>query len=754
MEANFDFSTEINFTKVYRENSNQHPAIREAMCLKAQFPAVLGEIEDGDKIAGRVNWGQVGFSPHNNPPESGYGYYCNDLVVIDAIEKGEIPLYQRDDIWEMLHFWKQESSQHKVEAAFNDKMKANLFYDMVHPLPFNYQPMIGQPIYRMAGIFLDYQKLLHLGLSGLREKIAALMQEAEFDENKDTELYKGMLIALDVFSESCIYCSNQAKKKAEEETNPQRILELQKMSEVLEIIANDPPNTFREALQLSFLYSLMCGTLEFGRMDVYLADFFIRDIEHNIITRDEALDLMHSVWQLINDQIREVDGRVVIGGKGRHNEDNANEFALLALETTRTYGKAILPQLTLRFYDGMDQRLMETAYELFEEGHTFPLLYNDDVLVPAVSRAFDVPLETAEHYMPLGCGEIVLDHMGFGTPSGAMNVLKALEVTMRDGIDPVTGNQLGLKTGKFHDFENFEDFFEAYKKQLAHVIEVLADHEELEYIITGEQSPFLLLSMLYDDCLERGLGIFSGGIRYLGGTLETYGNVNSADSLTAIKELVFDKKLISPKKMLEVLDHNFVGYEQEWKLMKECPKYGNDLQQSDSMMVKFHDYLCNKIREQSNRTNLHSYLAVIINNAQNTTLARWVGATPDGRKAGAPMANANTPAGGNDKNGITALINSIVQPDPSIHAGSVQNLRFGNETFKNDKEKVKIILSTYFNKGGSQAMLTVINKGDLERAIEEPELYKDLFVRVGGFSARFVDLPKDVQVEIISRTTY
>ena len=263
-----------------------------------------------------------------------------------------------------------------------------------------------------------------------------------------------------------------------------------------------------------------------------------------------------------------------------------------------------------------------------------------------------------------------------------------------------------------------------------------------------------MLSMLYDDCMERGRGMFDGGVRYLGGSLESYGNVNTADSLTAIQELVYSKKLLTTDRILEALENNFEGYDKERRMMMDSPKYGNDDLIADEMMVRVHNFLCNTIRDQRNRTSMQWYLDVIINNSQNTTLARWVGASADGRKAGMPMANANTPSGGNDKKGITALINSIVKPDPSIHAGAVQNMRFGRDFFTNNRDKFNVLLDTYFEKGGSQAMITVINRGDLEKALDEPEKYKDLFVRVGGFSARFVDLPKDVQVEIISRTTY
>ena len=748
-----DFSMELKFTETYRKNSNEHIAIREAKCHQAQFPAVLSEIQDNDRLAGRTFWGWVGFSPHNAPGGAAYGYFCHEQKIIEAIERGNIPIEQRDGVHELLHFWKKETSKAKVEAAFTDKMLPVLFRDEIVSLPYNFKPLIANPIYRMAGVFVDYEKLLRLGIPGLKTEISEHMEKSKASCG-DYKLFEGMLMALDVFIDSCRHYEKQAIEKANATSDAKRKGELFQLAEVLKNNSIQKPKSFYEALQLSWLYTLICGSLELGRVDVYLGDFYVNDINNGIINEEEALSLMHSYWKLINELFRDVDGRVIIGGLGRKNEVNADRFALLVLETMRTYGRAILPQTTLRFYEGMNPELMEKSITLIGDGHTFPLLYNDDVLVPGVAEAHDVPLEDAEQYMPLGCGEIVIDHMGFGTPSGSLNVLKALDVTLRNGVDHITGKQLGIQTGHLKDFKTYEEFFEAFKKQLAFFIEILADHEDLEYVESGKQAPYLYLSMLYDDCIGRGKAIFSGGIKYLGGSLESFGSVNTADSLTAIKKMVFDNKLISAEKLIDVLDNNFVGFEKEHKMLNECPKYGNDDNYADDIMIELHDFMCNTIRDQRERTNLDWYLNVLINNKQNTILGRWVGASADGRKAGREMANANTPSGGNDKKGVTALINSLVKPSHKIHAGTVQNMRFGRDFFTNDRPRFETLLDTYFKKGGAQAMITVINRGDLENALVEPEKHQDLFVRIGGFSSRYIDLPRDVQLEILSRVTY
>ena len=293
-----DFSMEVNFTATYRKHINEHIAIREARCLQTQFPAVLDEIEENDRLAGRTFWGWVGFSPHNAPNGAAYGYFCHEQKIIEAIERGNIPLEQRDSVHEILHFWKKETSKSKVEAAFTEKMLPVLFRDEIVSLPYNFKPMIAQPIYRMAGVFIDYEKLLGLGIPGLREEIT-LQGDMAKAAGGDYKLYEGMLIALDVVVDSCRHYEKQAREKAVVCDNQKRAEELNQLADVLQKNAVQKPGTFYEALQLSWLYTLLCGSLELGRVDVYLGDFYVNDIDNGIITESEALSLMHSFWRLI-----------------------------------------------------------------------------------------------------------------------------------------------------------------------------------------------------------------------------------------------------------------------------------------------------------------------------------------------------------------------------------------------------------------------------------------------------------------------
>lgn len=366
----------------------------------------------------------------------------------------------------------------------------------------------------------------------------------------------------------------------------------------------------------------------------------------------------------------------------------------------------------------------------------------------------DAAAKEAEDYVFFGCGEYVLNKKSLGSPNGIINLLKALEVTIFDGQDIWENKPLGRKLGSLTDFESFEEFYDAYKKQLSWYFDILARQEQMEYDICGETGEFLFISMLMEDCLERGKGICGGGIRYLGGTLETYGNINTANSLYAIKDLVYDRKLISAKKLMEALRADFQGYEQERRLLLEAEKYGNDLDGVDQMAVDLHEFVCSSVREQKRITRMHSYMVVIINNEANTVLGRFTAASADGRRSGEPMANANNPAGGTDTSSATAMLNSLVKLRTDIHAGAVQNMTFSKELFGENRKILEQLLRTYFANGGQQAMINVLGREDLVKAMERPQDYGNLLVRVGGFSARFVTLAPDVQREIASRTLY
>lgn len=724
------------FTDVYRRSEGLSIEEREVNCLEVMLPYIFDAPQPGDLLVGRLYYPEVGLSPE---PLGGRGVCFNyDLHAFDALEAhftGE----ELEQVRAVRRFWERENTRRKIREAFPADIAQTLPYDD----DYYKVPDVAFPLYRTVGIYIDYDKLLHLGIGGLKAQVQARgRRAAAAQDEKAVRLMEAMARALDLFTALCRRYAEACRAQGMAES-----------AQVLEAIAVDAPETFLQAAQLSFLYTHICGSLNHGRMDVYLGDFYAVDLAAGRITPARGLAVLQAVFRLIAARASVFHGRVIVGGRGRRNEKNADQVALLAIEACRTVLEPE-PQFTLRFYEGQDPRLMEKALDCIGEGRTYPILYNDDVNVPAVERAFRLAREDAEQYLPLGCGEYVIDHRSFGSPNGIINLLKALEVTMHNGRDATDGQARGLALGDFADFSSFEAFYGAYQQQLAHYIGILARQQMIEYEVVAAQTPFLYMSMLYDDCIERGRAIFDGGIRYLGGTLETYGNVNTANSLTAIKKWVFEEKKIGAETLLAALDNDFEGYEEVRRLLLDAPKYGNDDEEADAMAVRLHEDVCRLARDQIADVPLHSYLVVIINNEANTLVGQFTAASADGRGSRVYLANANAPTGGTDKKGITAMLNSVVKLTPDLHAGAVQNMKFSKDFFNNKRSLAKALLQTYFDNGGAQAMITILGRGELEQAVAHPEQYRNLMVRVGGFSARFVDLSKNVQQEIMSRTLY
>jgi pyruvate-formate lyase len=334
-----------------------------------------------------------------------------------------------------------------------------------------------------------------------------------------------------------------------------------------------------------------------------------------------------------------------------------------------------------------------------------------------------------------------------------MNVLKVLETVLRNGREVVNENTVGVPLGFLRDFKTFDELLAAFKTNLRYWIEILADQEKLEYDVVGRECRYLFLSMVFDDCMARGKGILNGGLCHLSGTLESYGQINAADALLAIKQLVYDEKKIAADLLVAAMDADFEGFDEIRQMLLAVPKYGNDDPQANEMAQEIHDFICETTRAQAKRVGLDSYLIVVINNSANTILGRQTLASADGRKAFTYMANGNNPQSGMDRNGITAFLNSISKLRTDHHAGAVQNMKFSKEFFTPGmRPKLDTLLNTYWANGGAQAMITVVSRGDLEAALREPEKHAGLIVRVGGWSARFVELEPDVQQEILNRT--
>jgi pyruvate-formate lyase len=667
-----------------------------------------------DEVAGRALRLPLGTRPQCH---GGVGYYLHEPSWVAAVNDGTLTTEERAEADAIFDFWKAENTASKIAAGY----PAEWLDIFVHNAPYD-TPTAAHALYRISGIQMDPTRLLTLGVDGM----AALCEDKRA---ANPAFYNGLLQALEILSEVCLRYAAEAEG-----------LGKSALAADLRHVAHRPAASFPQALQLSYLFFVLSGTWNYGRMDKYLGGYLAADLTAGRLTEEEALRLIEDLWCRMEEWGEYFDSRVILGGADR--PEGADTFARLAMEATRRR-RGILPQLTLRLYEGMDPALYEQALDTIGAGTTFPMLYNDAVNIPAVMDAFGVDAATAQNYVPYGRGEYVLCNQSIGTPSGTLNTLFALNEAL-----------YGKKRHLFLDAPDFESFYTAYLGEVETIVTCLSLQEKLEYDVMGQECPLLFYSLLFDDCIARGKAVLEGGLRHLGGTVENYGNVNTADALTAIKAVVYDQQLVTAQELSAALAADFAGQERLRQLLLSQPKYGNDHPTADGMFTRLHRDVCTRIRDCAPAAGLDSYLAVLINNELNSVFGLGTGASADGRRAGEYMANGNNPMSGRDTCGVTAVLNSLAKPDTHIHAGAVQNMRFSREMFTTLRPQLKELLRTYFEQGGAQSMITVLSRGDLEAALAEPEKYRHLIVRVGGFSARFVDLSPVVQKELLARTLY
>lgn len=730
------------YTDTHRRYASASKERREVECLKVIYPQMFRSVEDGDLIAGRLDFLPIGFGTVTSV--GGVGHYCV-FAKLRAFQReiGECGPEYHERVETLYKYWLNNDLKTEYCRRTLTETTVGRFIDVNYPL-------IATA--RLSGMMLDYPKLLENGVSGLKRIIS---QKVAGDPHN--EFYITSLECLDIVTASADHLREQALKQLESlpPDMEKRKKELERMAEGLAKIRADKPETFHEALQLLWLYALLAGVINYGRLDDFLGPYLAADLESGRLTEDEAYDYIRSFWTMIENRRTTVNGRIIVGGKGRQRPREADIFMRIALKVCHDC-RYVEPQFTLRIDEDTSEETWQAALDAIGAGATYPTLYNDEVNVPAVAYGMRVDMETAKRYVPFGCTEFVLWGQSTGTPNICINLLKLLTIYMNGGIDPIDGQN---KTGsviprKMSEIGSFEEFYGGYRDLLDYYMDLSAEAQYNSYKVMNEQVGFLFTSILMDDCIEKGKALLDGGVKYLGGTCETYGNINTSDSLYAVKKLVFDDKKISLAELCAAVRENFSGYENIRKMCLDCDKYGNDLDTADNMANDLYEYVSKGIRNRGIEKGMQYFLIVISNNSLNTEWGIKTAASPDGRLLGMFMNPANNPQGGADKNGPTAMLNSLCRFDAKYHAGSVQNIKFSSGMFNKNRDVIEALFKTYFQKGGCHLMVTVVDSGALEDAIINPEKYPDLIVRVAGYSAVFVDLDPTVQHEILSRTLY
>ncbi len=721
------------YTRAHRESRGLDRAQRELRCLKTIYPELFCRVKEGDLIAGRLDFLPIGFGCVTSI--GGVGHYCVFHKLREFKELLESP-EEKARVDALYDYWQQwDVKSIYCQDVLNDTTTGR-FIDCDYPL---------MATARLSGMMLNYKKLMRLGVNGLIGQIQAQKPTPFLEAAKGTlELFKKVILRQQELVRSAMEGAGQARRE-----------ELRLMERDLEAIRENPPETFHQALQLFWLYALCAGAINYGRLDDALGGFLKRDLDQGRITQEEAYRYLKSLWLLIENRRTTVNGRIIVGGAGREDPEAADLFTRICLRVCKDT-RYVEPQFTLRLYRDTPQDIRDMAYDCIAAGATYPTLYNDEVNIPAVEYGMRVDRRTAEQYVPFGCGEFVIQGKSVGTPNTLLNLLKLLNMAMNQGVDPMDGicKSGPVRLAAPEQYTDFQTFYGDYKRLLDYYFDLSVDAQYHSYEVMNQEACFLFTSILMDDCVGRGKALLDGGVEILGGTNETYGNINASDALYALKTLVFEQGKYTLEEVNRALLADFEGNEPMRRALWRAPKYGNDHEACDELANDLFEYVAKGIRQRGIDRGMGYYLIVISNNQTNTDWGHKTSASADGRKSGMFMNPANNPQGGAAKNGPTAVMNSLSRFKAKYHGGSVQNMKFTPRMMAEDSEKIKALFRTYFKRGGCQLMVTVVEPGALEDAQKHPEKYPDLIVRVAGYSAVFVNLTRDVQDELLSRELY
>ena len=724
------------YTAVHKACAALPKEIREVECLKVLYPTLFRKITNQDLIAGRTDFLPIGFGCVTSL--GGVGHYCV-FKKLRAFQQ-QLDETERKRVDALYDYW----LDHDLKTQFNKEVLTEdtlgMFIDCEYP-------MIATA--RLSGMMLDYPKLLDKGIGGLRSDL-----QEKLKEQPDNNFYKAGIQCLDIFVDCASHLQQDARDQMAS-ADEKRQKELERICQALENIKEKKPGTFHEAMQLFWLFALLAGVINYGRLDDYLGPYLVADLKSGRLTDEEAYRYIHSLWTMIENRRTTVNGRIIVGGKGRKHPKEADVFLHIAMKVAKNC-RYVEPQFTLRFDKETSEEIWDEALDALGAGATYPTLYNDDVNVPAVMYGMRVDEKAAEQYVPFGCTEFVIQGQSTGTPNICINLLKLLTIYMNDGIDPIDGKRKSgpVPLKKLEEYQTFEEFYDGYKALLDYYLDLSVKAQYHSYEVMNQHVSFLFSSLLTDDCIARGKALLDGGVRYLGGTNETYGNINTSDSLWVIRDLVFNQKKYTLRQLNDAMLANFNGYEALRKDCLNCDKYGNDLETADTMANDLYEFVAKGVRDRGIAIGMQYFLIVISNNQLNTEWGNRTAASPDGRLSCMYMNPANNPQGGANKSGPTAMLNSLAKFDAKYQGGSVQNIKFSPSMFNENRAVIKSLFKTYFAKGGCHLMVTVVDKGVLEDAVEHPENYPDLIVRVSGFSAVFVDLSPNIQQELLSRVLY
>ena len=625
----------------------------------------------------------------------------------------------------------------------------------------------------------DWERVIKVGFGNIREEARERLAAIDVNSGKDLRkiaFYKGVIISCDAIMGLSGRCAALARKMMADEKDPQRKAELAQIAEICDRVPAKPAQTFWEAMQGIWLTYTALNlqwpepSMSMGSMDQYLYPYYQRDLEAGRITPERAQELFDCMWIKHAEQNFILGMRqnlyypgfctmhhIPIGGQTRAGEDASNELSYMALQATANT-RLYQPNVALRVFEKTPDSLLAKACEVSRLGSGHPSFFNDEVCIPALLSS-GVSLEDARDYSSLGCTAVIPQKKDRGLHrAGLLNLAACMEFVMTNGVWRETGRQISIQTGDPRKFETFYQVMEALTRQLEHLVKVHCAMCVLSEIAYYELCSTPLMSSIIGGCMESGVDRMQGGAVYnFGHNARGTGLADIADSLSAIKKLVFEEKSVTMSELIEALDRNFEAKEDEslrQMLINRAPKYGNNDDYVD-MLARKAAGIYGRATKRYKTLFGHDFHPSFSSQSGNVPLGKVVGALPSGRKAGLPLAEGASPSQGRDKKGPTAVINSVGKIDTiTLSGGCILNQKFHPNVLagKEGLEKFKSLIRVYFRNKGWHCQFNVVDGNLLKDAQKNPERYPDLLVRVAGYSTLFVGLPKNVQDDIISRT--
>lgn len=629
-----------------------------------------------------------------------------------------------------------------------------------------------------------FEKILRVGYGAIRQEALDWMEAHRgnlMGEDIDKNLfYQSAATACEAASAMVRRYGEACAEKAKACTDPKRKAELEKMAEGLAWISENPARTFWEACQAVLLYELFLyvdsryPAMSFGRFDQYTYPYYKADIESGRLTREQAQELVdcfflksNCYYMVTSPVIRMVTGtgntyqHTTIGGVDKKTgEDATNDVTYMVLESLARLNMHD-PTISLRINKNTPKELWDCAIEATKRVGGLPLFQNDEIIIPALQKELGFDLEDARDYSLIGCQEIVGSGNDYPSPNGGVAAHPSLyfgvvlTMALNNGINPHNGFTSSVKTGYLYQMESFDEVKAAFKKLSAYLFKWLISMNNYGEYITSHYAQLAGLSISMEGCMESGRDCTAGGCKYnsFGGTAPGLATV--ADSLTTIRYMVFDKKLCTARELYDAVMANWEGYELlRQRIIHEVPHFGNNNPYADEQMKWVVDLYC-ELCEGVYSSRAKKYKPGLYGAAEHVAQGYCTFATPDGRKSGEPLSDAASPAQGRDKYGPTAIFNSCGCYEQSrFMSGIALNIKIHPSALSREDgiERLRDVTKTYFENGGLEVQYNVVGSEVLKKAQEKPEEYRNLVVRIAGYSAYFVEMNRDLQNDVISRT--